>query len=121
MTPILAARPTKAYQQRRHTRERAIAAGIDPFVAGTTSTEDLEAILAAAPVLRIVPNADLAELDTPRLGVPLTPLQRLENSGMTDDEIASVLTFARNTHVESSWISADGYTPWDTFDGGDAA
>jgi hypothetical protein len=39
----------------------------------------------------------------------------MENSGMTADEIASVLTFARGSHVETDWPSADHFTPWDEF------
>lgn len=118
---ILAPRPVRRSEQARRLRERAIAVGIDPFVAGTTAADDLAAVIRLAPQLRLVHDADLAELDTPRIGSPLTPLQRMENSGMTRDEIASVLTFARGMHVESSWVSADGYTPWDEFDGPGAA
>jgi len=110
---------TKPYETARRMRERAVEVGIDPFVAGTTPVDDLAAVIRLAPQLRLVEDADLDSV--PRIGVPLTPLQRMENSGMTADEIASVLTFARGSHVETDWPSADHFTPLDYYDGGDAA
>ena len=56
----------------------------------------------------------------PRLGIPLTHRQRLENAGVTPDEITSILTYTSGQHVESAWVSADEYTPWDEYTGGAA-
>ncbi len=95
--------------------------GVDPFVAGTTSIDDLRAVIAAAAQIRIVEDVDRP--DAPRLGRTLTPLQRMENEGFTEDEIASVLTFATG-RVHEVAGSADGFTPLDYYHGpygGDAA
>lgn len=112
---ILAPRPVKRSEQARRLRERAIAVGVDPFVAGTTAADDLAAVIRLAPQLRLVHDADLDALDTPRLGVPLTPIQRMESEGFTPDEIASVLTFTRGMHIESGCLGADNYGPWDEY------
>ena len=111
--------PPRKRRTHRELRAAAITAGIHPVLAETTRYSDLMALIAAAPQLALVVDADLP--DSPRLGIPLTPLQRMQNSGMTYDEIASVLTFTRGIHTESEWVSADEYTPWDEFDGPGAA
>lgn len=61
---IVPRRQPKPYQTARRMREAAVEAGIDPFIAGTTPTDDLRAVIAAAPQLRLVLDVD----DVPRLG-----------------------------------------------------
>ena len=119
MTAMLS-RPIRRHEVSRTVREQAVAMGVDPFVAGTTSISDLRAVIAAAAQIRIVDDVDVP--DAPRIGRPLTPLQRMEIEGFTPDEIASVLTFVTGKHTDSAWVSADGFTPLDHYTGGgDAA
>lgn len=127
MTAILPRRPrrTTRHETARTLRERAIAAGVDPFVAGTTPADDLRAVIAAAPTLRLVDDVETP--DVPRLGARrLTWAEQMEAEGFTPDEVASVRTFARGELVATTFASADDRTPWDErggdyYDGGDAA
>ncbi|MCW2922278.1 MAG: hypothetical protein JWL76_2152 [Thermoleophilia bacterium] len=52
-------RTPRRHETNRALRQRAVAAGIDPFVAGTTAPDDLAAVIRLAPALRLVPDVEL--------------------------------------------------------------
>ena len=96
-------------------------AGIDPVVADSTDPSDLAAVIHIAPQLRLA--FDDVDGQYPSLGIPLTEGQCIANH---DDDYrpeyaASIATFRTGRLVEHAFPSADDYTPWDEYTGGDAA
>lgn len=95
----------------RDLREAAAQVGIDPVVAETTPHDDLAAVIRLAPMLRIVDDVEVSE----------SWVDAMLADGFSIDECASVATYARGELVEAAFASGADQTPWDHFDGPDAA
>jgi hypothetical protein len=116
--PIVSRKSPRPYQTARIIREKLVEEGMDRWRTSATPMRGLPDLVEQhrAGQLRLVPDVADGDLDTvPRLGANrLDPITRMINDGCSEDEIASVLTFARGRLVEHG-LTADARTPWDEF------